>query len=73
MNPTEILISESQERMLLIVGKENRESCKDICQECEIGCSIIGKVCPGHKIKIRYNSEVIADIPAHIVTCAPSF
>ena len=26
MNPTEILISESQERMLLIVGKENRES-----------------------------------------------
>jgi phosphoribosylformylglycinamidine synthase len=71
MSPTEILISESQERMLLIVGKENRESLEKIFAKYEIGCSIIGKVSPGHKIKIRYNSEVIADIPAHIVTCAP--
>ena len=71
MSPTEILISESQERMLLIVGKENRESLEKIFAKYEIGCTIIGKVCSGHKIKIRYNSEVVADIPAHIVTCAP--
>jgi phosphoribosylformylglycinamidine synthase II len=71
MSPTEILISESQERMLLIVGKENRESLEKIFAKYEIGCSIIGKVSPGHNIRIRYNSEVIADIPAHIVTCAP--
>jgi phosphoribosylformylglycinamidine synthase II len=71
MSPTEILISESQERMLLIVGKENRESLEKIFAKYEIGYSIIGKVCSGHKIKIRCNSKVIADIPAHIVTCAP--
>jgi phosphoribosylformylglycinamidine synthase len=71
MTPTEILISESQERMFLIVGKENRESLEKIFAKYEIGYSIIGKVCPGHKIKIRYNSKVIADIPAHVVTCAP--
>jgi phosphoribosylformylglycinamidine synthase subunit PurL len=71
MSPTEILISESQERMLLIVDKENRESLEKIFAKYEIGYSIIGKVCPGRKIKIRYKSEVIADIPANIVTCAP--
>lgn len=71
MSPTEILISESQERMLLIVGKENRESLEKILAKYDIGYSIIGKVSSGKKIKIRYNSEVIADIPAHIVTCAP--
>ncbi len=71
MSPTEILISESQERMLLIVDKENRESLEKIFAKYEMGYSIIGKVCPGRKIKIRYKSEVIADIPANIVTCAP--
>jgi phosphoribosylformylglycinamidine synthase subunit PurL len=71
MSPSEILISESQERMLLIVGKDDRESLEKIFAKYEIGYSIIGKVCSGHEIKIRYNSEVIADIPAHIVTCAP--
>jgi phosphoribosylformylglycinamidine synthase subunit PurL len=71
MSPTEILISESQERMLLIVGMENRESLEKIFAKYEIGYSIIGKVCPGQQIKISYKSEVIADIPAHIVTCAP--
>ena len=71
MSPTEILISESQERMLLIVDKENRESLEKIFAKYEIGYSIIGKVCPGRNIKIRYKSEVMADIPAHIVTCAP--
>jgi phosphoribosylformylglycinamidine synthase subunit PurL len=71
LSPTEILISESQERMLLIAGKENREALERIFAKYEIGYSIIGKVCPGHKIKIKYKSEVIADIPAHIVTCAP--
>ena len=71
MTPTEILISESQERMFLIVGKENRESLEKIFVKYEIGYSIIGKVCPGHKIKIRYDSKVIADIPANVVTCAP--
>lgn len=71
MSPTEILISESQERMLLIVGQENRELLEEIFAKYEIDFSIIGKVCSGQKIKIRHNSEVIADIPAHTVTCAP--
>jgi len=57
--------------MLLIVAKEDRESLERIFAKYEIGYSIIGKVTSGHKIKIRHNSEVIADIPAHIVTCAP--
>jgi phosphoribosylformylglycinamidine synthase subunit PurL len=71
MSPTEILLSESQERMLLIVGKENRESLEKIFAKYDISYSIIGKVSFGKKIKIRYKSEVIADIPADIVTCAP--
>jgi phosphoribosylformylglycinamidine synthase II len=71
MSPSEILISESQERMLLVAGRENSESLKEIFSKYEIGCSIIGRVCSGRKIKIWYNSKVIADIPAHVVTCAP--
>ena len=73
MSPTEILISESQERMLLIEDKENRESLEKIFAKYEIGYSIIGKVCPGRNIKIRYKSEVIADIPSQIVDMCPTF
>jgi phosphoribosylformylglycinamidine synthase subunit PurL len=71
MTPTEILISESQERMFLIAGKENRESLEKIFAKYEIGYSVIGKVCSGHNIKIRHHSKVIADIPSQIVACAP--
>ena len=71
MSPSEILISESQERMLLIVGKEDRERLEEVLAKYEIGYSTIGKVCPEPNIKIRYKSKVIADIPAHIVACAP--
>lgn len=71
MSPSEILISESQERMLLIVGKKDREQLEKIFAKYEIGYSIIGKVLHEPNIKIRYKSEVIANIPAHIVVCAP--
>jgi phosphoribosylformylglycinamidine synthase II len=71
MTPIEILISESQERMLLIVSKENKEVLEQIFKKYEVGYSIIGRVLPGHNIKIRHGSKVIADIPSHVVACAP--
>lgn len=71
MSPVEILISESQERMLLIVSKENRESLEAIFSKYDIGYSVIGEVRPGCNIKIQHDSRVIADIPSHIVACAP--
>lgn len=71
MSPSEILISESQERMLLIVNKKNRTPLEKIFGKYEVGYSIIGKVSPEPTIKIKYDSKVIADIPAHIVACAP--
>ncbi len=72
MSPIEILISESQERMLLIVSKENRESLEDIFRKYGVGYSVIGQVgSASSNIRIRHNSKVIADISSDIVVCAP--
>lgn len=71
MNPTEIMTSESQERMLIITDKQKLEKLKAICAKFHVSCSVIGKVTSDKMMKVKSNSSVIADMPAEIVANAP--
>lgn len=71
MNPTEIMTSESQERMLIITDKQKLEKLKEICAKFHISCSVIGKVTSDKMMKVKSNSSVIANMPAEIVANAP--
>ena len=64
MTPYEILLSESQERMLFIIKKGHEEEVANIFKKWDIEAEIIGTVEDDKNIIIRLNNDVVANLPA---------
>ena len=64
MKAWELLLSESQERMLLIVKKGREQEVIDIFQKWDLPCSQIGKVTKGNTLRFYMNNILEAEIPA---------
>src|SRR2546421_6327951 len=64
MTPYEIMLSESQERMLIIVHKGREEEVKRIFDKWDLPWAEIGRVTDTGKMVVRNNSHLVADIPA---------
>ena len=66
MEPFEIMISESQERMLAIVEPASLDEVLAICERWEISASVIGTVTGTGRFRVldRIDGEVLGDIPA---------
>jgi len=64
MTPYEILLSESQERMLFIIAKGHEEEAANIFKKWDIEAEIIGNVEDQQNIIIRLNNTVVANLPA---------
>lgn len=64
MTPYEILLSESQERMLLIVRKGKEAQVKRIFEKWELPWSEIGRVTDGGRMVVRHRGAVVVDLPA---------
>ncbi|MGC9069023.1 MAG: phosphoribosylformylglycinamidine synthase subunit PurL [Thermoprotei archaeon] len=62
MAPWEIWISESQERMLLAVPKENIRDFLKIIDDEELKASIIGKFTADHKLKVYFRGNLLANL-----------
>lgn len=65
MTPYEILLSESQERMLVCVKKGNEEAVQKIFAKWGLDCAIIGQVTADKMMTVKLNGEVVARIPSH--------
>lgn len=65
MTPYEIMLSESQERMLAVVNKGDEEKAISIFEKWDLNCVQIGEVIEEPNIKIYFKGELVADIPAH--------
>ncbi len=65
MSPYEILLSESQERMLVCVKKGNEEAVQNIFAKWGLDCAIIGKVTLDKMMTVKLNGETVARIPSH--------
>ncbi|MGK5680044.1 phosphoribosylformylglycinamidine synthase subunit PurL [Actinoplanes sp. URMC 104] len=69
MSPTEILASESQERMLLIVTPENLERVLTVAEKWGVWATAIGEVTPAGedgspgRLVISWNDHVVVDVP----------
>ena len=72
MLPSEIMISESQERMLFIIDKLESQNLKSILDKYEIQYSIIGKVIEGYDLIIRFNGKILAHMPSYLVSHVPA-
>ncbi|MFA5011029.1 MAG: phosphoribosylformylglycinamidine synthase subunit PurL [Ignavibacteria bacterium] len=67
MSAYEIMLSESQERMLLVAHKGKEEIVKDVFNKWDLNCVEIGKVISDDRIKIFYKDKLEADIPANVL------
>lgn len=64
MLPFEILLSESQERMLVVVKKGREEEVEAIFEKWDLNCVQIGEVTEGGRLEYYMNGEKVADVPA---------
>ncbi|MCW3121522.1 MAG: phosphoribosylformylglycinamidine synthase [Flavipsychrobacter sp.] len=64
MKPWEMLLSESQERMLIVVIKGREAEVEKIFDKWDIHCVQIGEVTKDTNIKYYMNGELVADVPA---------
>jgi len=64
MHPFEILLSESQERMLVVVEKGKEDQVKKVFDKWDLNCEQIGEVTAGNRLKYYMYDELVADVPA---------
>ncbi len=68
MAPMEILVSESQERMVLEVLPEYVNEMLQIADKYDLQASVIGEVIPESRYVVEHKGEVVADIPIKFLT-----
>ena len=70
MTPDEIMVSESQERMLIVTSKTKLKKLEDICKKFRIGCSVIGLVKFDNLVHIKKGKKTVARLSADVVANA---
>ena len=71
MHPQEIMVSESQERMLIITSKSKLKKLEEICKKFRIQCSVIGKVKSNKMMHVTKGKKSFANLPTNVVANAP--
>ena len=70
MHPDEIMVSESQERMLIVTSKSKLKKLEEICKKFHIGCSVIGQVKFDHQMHVTKGKKTFANLPTDVVANA---
>ena len=65
--PEEILMSESQERMMAVVEPADVEEFLAICEKWEVDATVIGEVTDGDRLQIDWHGERVVDVPPRSV------
>ncbi len=61
---SEILVSESQERMLAIADPARLERIRDVCARWGLSATVIGRLTAGGRLDVRMSGGTVADVPA---------
>ncbi len=67
MTPYEILLSESQERMLIVAKPEKIKEVKDVFAKWDLDAVEIGKVIEGGQMRVGFHGEIVVDIPVSAI------
>jgi len=74
MSAYEIMLSESQERMLMILRPGSEAEARRIFAKWELDLAVIGRVTETGRLVLRMNGDIAADIPVEpLVTAAPVY
>ena len=67
MTPYEIMLSESQERMLLVTTEEKVGQVQAIFAKWDLDAVVIGRVIEGKNLKVWFKGELVVDVPVEAV------
>jgi phosphoribosylformylglycinamidine synthase II len=67
LEPFEIMVSESQERMLCVVAPDRVDDVIAVCERWETRATAIGEVTDSERMRILADCEVVADLPVSIL------
>jgi phosphoribosylformylglycinamidine synthase len=73
MTPYEVMLSESQERMLLIVSPDKLKSIQEIMQRWDTPCTVIGEVTNDQTGHVIYQDKEVATIPLKALANPPLY
>src|SRR5215211_1937405 len=73
MRPYEVMLSESQERMLVVVKRGFEERVQALFERWDLHCAVIGEVTDDGHVHIRDNGEVVATLPVDVLTDPPQY
>jgi len=73
MTPYEVMLSESQERMLAIVKKGCEDKVKAIFDKWDLRSDIIGEVTDDGMARIKEGEKVVAEVPIELLTTPPLY
>jgi phosphoribosylformylglycinamidine synthase subunit PurL len=68
MEPWEVMISESQERMVAVVRPQMLDAVRAVCARWELHCTPIGEVTDHRELRAYWADEVVGSIPATLLT-----
>ena len=71
MSPSELMVSESQERMLVLTDQEKLSTLQKICEKFHVPYSVIGRVTGDSMMEVKAEQETIARLPSEVVANAP--
>src|SRR3954465_6772746 len=63
MEPFEIMVSESQERMLCVATPEQVDAVLDVCARWEVGGTVIGEITDSGRLRVLRGDELVGDLP----------
>ncbi len=74
MTPYEMMLSESQERMLIVVKQGREEEVRNIFEKWDLDVAVVGRVTDDGRVRVMHQGECVANIPvAPIVHEAPLY
>ena len=68
LEPWEIMISESQERMVAVVEPSRFDGVRAACERWELPCTVIGEVTDHGELRAFFDDEIVGSIPAELLT-----
>ena len=73
MTPYEVMLSESQERMLLVIKRGHEEAVEAIFRKWDIPCTLLGRVTQGGLTRVYDGATPVAQVPVKVLTEAPQY
>ncbi|MGZ5420511.1 MAG: phosphoribosylformylglycinamidine synthase subunit PurL, partial [Solirubrobacterales bacterium] len=67
MEPFEVMISESQERMLAVVEPQKLDRVLEVCRRWQTGAAAIGEVTGDSTVRVRAGAEVVGEVPVSVL------